>query len=314
MWEKPEESHVPLEKFLLEHQIQVVINQRYQDSSLIVNLHRATASHCIRLFTVIHCMPGFEFLTVHTGLKKLIRQLYNVKLKGKWVSHYNELVANSDKVILLAKDFEFPFLKTYQIPLSCRSKLAVIPNPCTLEGGLSSRKEKKVLVVSRLSEAHKRISYILRVWMQIAESFPGWSLEIVGDGESRTMYEDFCRKNALRQVSFCGRQHPVPYYQKAAVFLMTSAYEGWGLTNVEAMSYGVIPVVMDSFASIHEIIDDGVNGFITPNNDLQAFQQKVVQLLKDADLRNRMSLAAYEKSKMFAPDGVAAIWKKLFDE
>lgn len=313
-WENPEAGYEKLENFLVEQQIEVVINQRYQDSSLISNLHRATAYHGIRLFTVIHCMPGFEFLTVHTGVKKWIRQIYNFKLKPLLIRHYNELVSNSDKVILLTKDFESQFLKTYKIVPSNSDKLTVVPNPCTLEGNFCEQKLNKIVVVSRLSEGHKRLSYILKAWKEISKILPTWSLDIVGDGESRATYEEFCRKNKLQNISLCGRQNPTPYYQRASIFLMTSVFEGWGLTNVEAMSYGVVPVVMDSFASIHDIIDDGDNGFITPNDDLKAFQEKVLLLAKNDELRRRMSRAAYEKSLQFSPNLVADRWAKLFDD
>ena len=43
--------------------------------------------------------------------------------------------------------------------------------------------------------------------------------------------------------------------------MMTSSFEGWGLTLTEAQQYGCVPLAFHSFASLTDIITDKVNGF-----------------------------------------------------
>jgi glycosyltransferase involved in cell wall biosynthesis len=57
---------------------------------------------------------------------------------------------------------------------------------------------------------------------------------------------------------------------------MTSTAEGWGMVLTEAQQMGVPVVAMDSFGALHDIIEDGYNGRIVPNNDLVAFQNAMM--------------------------------------
>jgi len=50
--------------------------------------------------------------------------------------------------------------------------------------------------------------------------------------------------------------------------MMTSRFEGWPMVLMEAMQMGVVPVVYNSFESLSDIVVDGENGYIIPNNDL----------------------------------------------
>lgn len=66
----------------------------------------------------------------------------------------------------------------------------------------------------------------------------------------------------LEHVSFEGFQQPKPYYERASILLFTSEYEGFPLVLAECMSFGVIPVVYDSYSAVRDIIDDGKDGVV----------------------------------------------------
>ena len=48
-----------------------------------------------------------------------------------------------------------------------------------------------------------------------------------------------------------GQKNPEPYYNEASIFMMTSSFEGWGLTLTEAQQYGCVPLAFHSFASLN---------------------------------------------------------------
>lgn len=97
-------------------------------------------------------------------------------------------------------------------------------------------------------------------------SFPDWKLIIVGDGvEKRNLVEKVIQLK-LNNVVFEGFQNPSLYYKRASILMLTSEYEGFGLVVVEAMSFGVIPVVYGSYSAVYDIISDGVDGVILPYN------------------------------------------------
>jgi trehalose synthase len=79
--------------------------------------------------------------------------------------------------------------------------------------------------------------------------------------------------------------------RRAAVVLQKSLREGFGLTVTEAMWKGAA-VIGGDCGGIRKQIEDGVNGFLVSTVEQAA--ERIVQLLKDPDLRRRMGRAARE--------------------
>ena len=148
-YERPKEQYTTLERYLLENHIEIVINQRFQDFSLIKNLHSATYPHGIKLYTVIHSSPGFEFITAHKGIKQVGRRLYNLVLRRRYIRHHNELVTYSKHVILLSHSFVPQYKQIYRIPSVQYPKITAIPNPCTLKKGGGGGGESIYLLISK---------------------------------------------------------------------------------------------------------------------------------------------------------------------
>lgn len=69
-------------------------------------------------------------------------------------------------------------------------------------------------------------------------------------------------------------------YPRADAFVMPSRAEGFGFTNVEAMSFG-LPVVSSSIGAIPEVIQDGITGFLVPPADVTALTERMERLASD---------------------------------
>ena len=93
--------------------------------------------------------------------------------------------------------------------------------------------------------------------------------------------------------------------------MMTSSSEGWGLTLTEAQQYGVVPIAFDSYASLHDIIQDGENGFIIPNNNISEYIEKLKLLIINQDIRKEMASKCIESSKRFSQKNIIQEWIKL---
>lgn len=118
----------------------------------------------------------------------------------------------------------------------------------------------------------------------------------------------------LERVSFEGFCAPAPYYRDAAIFCMTSAFEGFPMVLLEAAAFGCVPVAFDSYAAVRDIIDDGENGVLVSAFDLDAYTETLAQLMRDDALRERLALAARGRVAEFSPDKIAARWEALFAE
>ena len=115
----------------------------------------------------------------------------------------------------------------------------------------------------------------------------------------------------LERITFEGRKNPELYYTRASIFLMTSAYEGWPMTIGEALQKGCVPVVMDSFSAVYDMITDGKEGFITPNGHLKSFIGKVRFLMDNPMECARMATNGIKSCKRFTIDNIGQKWVDL---
>jgi glycosyltransferase involved in cell wall biosynthesis len=91
-----------------------------------------------------------------------------------------------------------------------------------------------------------------------------------------------------------GRDGLVAAYQSCDILLFPSRLEGFGIAPAEALACGR-PVVTTNASALPEVVDDGINGFLCPRNDVPAYAEKVRALGDDATLRRRFGEHGREK-------------------
>ena len=204
-----------------------------------------------------------------------------------------------------------------------QDKIIAVNNPASYQVSDGFLKEKEILSVSRLEYSSKRLDYLLKAWSLLENKYPDWRVTIVGGpingqdiGQHRELcrLKEICRKYKLNRVHFAGFQEPLPYYQKSAIFAMTSRHESWGMSLIEASSQGAVPVLFNSFPAASEIITDGVNGCLVPPFDVKKYAETLEKLMSDEQLRNQMSLNAQENIRRFAPTTIAKRWMDIFEK
>lgn len=325
-----------LQSFLIANQIdRVIINVSNIEYVRVIPIINKIAHVCHAKTTYcIHFMPGYEACSYTT----FSMVYYNLTHKGKAVDalkkwlitisrpisskliqaviqdRYARPLETSDKVIVFSQEYVKQYLN---IAHSTRDdKFAVIPNPLPFGEYINQEdllhKEKEVIVVGRLYEPTKRISYALRVWKMIENNpnLKDWKLTIIGEGISSGYYKWLAKKYKLQNVSFVGRQDPQPYYRRGTILLSTSAHEGWPMVIMESIPQGVIPCVFNSYAAANEIIDHDKNGIIAPDNDLRAMYESLAELMLSPNKRLQMATAAIEKSKSFNMEIIGKLWRK----
>ena len=102
-------------------------------------------------------------------------------------------------------------------------------------------------------------------------------------------------------------------YSHSSFFVMSSLYEGFPLVLVEAMNCG-LPCVSFDITGANSIIDNGKNGFLVPDNDVNALAEACIKLIENKVLLEDMGKQAYMSGKCFSKPKVMQKWLDLFRE
>jgi glycosyltransferase involved in cell wall biosynthesis len=81
---------------------------------------------------------------------------------------------------------------------------------------------------------------------------------------------------------------------RSHVMAVPSSYEGYGIVYVEGMGFG-LPAIASTAGAAHEIITDGLNGFLVNPGDPDQLSSHIRELSMDRDRLAQMSLAALER-------------------
>jgi len=154
-----------------------------------------------------------------------------------------------------------------------------------------------VLYVGRLSE-EKGVR-------ELAVAALGLPLVVVGDGPLRALFP--------QAVGFVPPRELGPWYERAAIVVVPSRREGYGMVAREAMAHAR-PVVATAVGGLVDAVDDGVTGLLVPPGDPQALRSALERLLHDPALRTRLGEAARQRVRVASPEATATTLRGIYED
>lgn len=236
--------------------------------------------------------------------------------KLRYYCRFNKSLKRADKngmkIVLLSDGFRSDFNSFCKFS---PSNIVSIPNPIPINAEKLCKeyqKEKRILYVGRINTVQKRFQSVLNIWGKIQDKLPDYHFDVVGGGNEKEHFEHIAQSMNLKNIEFHGFQEPTKYYERSLITCMTSNYEGFGMVLVEAMLYGSVPFAFDTFAALHDIIDDGVNGFIVPPFDEDKYAETIVEFTKmETCEMQEFQHNCIEKAKTFSVDKVCDKWESI---
>ena len=160
----------------------------------------------------------------------------------------------------------------------------------------------------------------------VSEEYRFCLVVIGGEADRNDMSAEMNRIQALREqsglqdlVAFLGKrsQDTLPYYYSAAeVVVVPSHYESFGMVALEAMACGT-PVVASQVGGLAYLVQDGQTGYTVPVDDPAALADRLLSLLSNPGLRQRMGETAVETARGYAWQRIAnkviAVYSDLVD-
>jgi len=141
---------------------------------------------------------------------------------------------------------------------------------------------------------------------ELADATRGLPLVVVGDGPLRPLFPD--------ALGFVPPHELGRHYERAAIVVVPSRREGYGMVAREAMAHGR-PVVATAVGGLLDAVEDGVTGVLVPPRDPAALREAIAGLLADEQRRSQLGGAArLRAAAVFSRGRVGGEWRRLYDE
>ena len=154
------------------------------------------------------------------------------------------------------------------------------------------------LCVSRLSP-EKGVDVLVRAF----DGVPG-ELVVVGDGPDRDRVAALAGPG-VRLLGRIERDELVDWYAAADAFVMPSRSETWGMSMQEAAAAGLPLVASEAPGAGYDLIDEGVNGFRVPVEDVEALRAALTRVATDSAFRERARPRTLELARGHTPEAWA---------
>lgn len=189
-------------------------------------------------------------------------------------------------------------------------KVITIHNPIDLEqiSRLSSEevdhpwflnKTPLIITVGQLIPEKGHV-YLLKAFVRVRRVIP-CKLVILGKGTEKEYLEELAKALGVwDDVAFLGFQkNPFKYVARANVFVLSSFFEGFPNSLVEAMACGTPVIATRCSSGPEEIITDNLNGILVPVADEKTLADAILEILKDNEFRERLSRQGKKRAKDF---------------
>ncbi len=286
--------HSYLDRLIGDDHAFLTVESRRSDAETLT-YHRPNVKHVYVLHNPHLVLPGDDV--------DKVRPMYQPVLDRQGIGA-TVFLTNAQRADAEARYGERPDFRVIPHPIA-----PVEPTP------FADRDPQLVVMLARLDE-QKQIGDAIEAFSHVVASVPQARLEIYGHGPDEVALQRRIDERGLRrQVKLAGyTKDAAGVLRGAAVSLLTSKFEGFGLVLLESLANGCPVVSYDIKYGPSDVVRDGVNGFLVPPRARKAMAARIVDLLTDTELRRRMSAAATEIGTEFSEQAFVARWSDLFTD
>lgn len=254
---------------------------------------------------------GRKYIEVHFSCFKRLQygrrgiwrlaDIYRSWLDRRCIRHY-------EKFVVLTEEDSILWGKS--------ANIVVIPNATSFQTDkVASLQTKTVLAVGRLTH-QKGFDRLVEAWALIQGKNPEWKLKIVGDGEDKdSLQRQIVQLRTENSISICPSTPDIEsLYMDASFVVMSSRYEGLPMILIEAQCFGLPIVSFDCQCGPKDIVNDGINGFLVPEGDVNGLAERMGRLMDEEELRKRMGKSAKESSKRFDEQTIMEKWERILKD
>lgn len=175
-----------------------------------------------------------------------------------------------------------------------------------------------IVYVGRLEDEQKRASDLIKITKRLVEEKINFEFKVIGDGDLTPLFEAELKSEITQQKVFIPgwvkNEELLDQLCRSEVFLLTSAYEGFCISLIEAMANGCCPVATEIESGNQQLIRDGENGYLVPVGDIEKFVERVKFLENHRESLLTMRQEALQTGRQYSIDKMVDSYLQCFAE
>ena len=192
---------------------------------------------------------------------------------------------------------------------------SVIYNPSRFKRKENFEYHNNTIMSACRFEDQKDPMMLLKVAKSLDEKGLQYTFNIYGNGSMKPKMENFIKDNNLKNVRLIsGISQLEPYYLESDLYLITSKFEGFPLTVIEANTLSIPTIWKEMGDPTNSVMKNDVNGYIIDSNDPDIFANKIIELLNDKDKLQSLKRNTYEFAEKYQEENIENSWKELFEK
>lgn len=288
-----------LERILTDIKHPVIMSEQRRLDDLIVN----TNTPNLKKVVVVHAShlerPYNNITNIAPLYKKLFKRSYNF-----------------DNIVVLTEEQKSDINFIY----NSIDNIKVIPHAYEVSTDFTEKSnvkvdENNIIMIGRYVEV-KRIDEAINAFRFVVDKLPNAKLRIYGTGPLEDSFKKLINKLKLQDNVFLMgyTTNAREKYRGAVCSILTSEREGFGMVITESMAEGTPVVSYDIKYGPSDIIIDGENGFLVENGNKKELAEKLIMILEDKNLRDRLSKNALEARITFSEKRYEENWIELIND
>ncbi len=200
--------------------------------------------------------------------------------------------------------------------IQARSRVIMNPISENLPKPYGGTREKRVVNVARLFP-QKNQRLFIDAFCDFHKTHSDYTAEIYGDGPLEKELTQYIHEKKMDGIiKLCGFvENVLPAIEKAAMFVMSSDYEGMSNALIEAVGMGIPCISTDHpIGGARMTITDGENGFLVPVGDAHALCEKMEMLAEDETLAERISNAGTRLQEQLSIQTIGKQWLQYMED
>jgi glycosyltransferase involved in cell wall biosynthesis len=222
------------------------------------------------------------------------------------------IISRLDRVAVLTEENR----KRWSEVLGSAEKVVTVPNATPFElGATRDSWDARVVLAAGNLVPRKGFDRLIRAFAPLAGAFPDWELRIFGSGPDADELAALIASEGLDgRAHLPGHTRSLEREMRAAsIYAMSSHSEGLPMVVLEAMGAG-LPVVAFDAPGARDLVADGTNGYLVPDNDLTTFTEALSSLMASSELRASFGRASQAEASTYHPRQVVSRWREVVRE